>query len=357
MGAVKLLRGAGVAFCLASGLLQGAATGANAAVLPAGTVTLFSLPKEPEGAPHFGTSHITAGPDGNLWFTENLLFPPNIFSELARITPQGNFTGVLTGVFGSFDLPGMAAGPDGNLWLTEHQACGLDRVSPGGTFTRFTPGPTGCPWGIAPGPDGNVWYTGWTDVIGRVTPAGTVTEFSSGITRGSQPLQIAAGPDGNLWFTEFAGNRIGRITPAGTVTEFSSGITAASEPDEITAGPDGNVWFTEDRYNRIGRITPTGTVTEFSIGAPGVGVTAGPDGNVWFAELERHEIGRITPAGTVTEFPIPVAATGITAGPDDNLWFTATEQIGRISAGVCDRAHGRDHEQCHGREQRPGMAP
>src|SRR5437588_3872452 len=64
MGAVKLLRGAGVAVCLASGPLLGAATGASGAVLPAGTVTLFSLPKEPEGVPHFGTSHITAGPDG-----------------------------------------------------------------------------------------------------------------------------------------------------------------------------------------------------------------------------------------------------------------------------------------------------
>src|SRR5438270_12792991 len=105
MGAVKLLRGAGVAFCLASGLLQGAATGANAAVLPAGTVTLFSLPKEPEGAPHFGTSHITAGPDGNLWFTENLLFPPNIFTALARITPLRNVTGVLTGLFASSASP------------------------------------------------------------------------------------------------------------------------------------------------------------------------------------------------------------------------------------------------------------
>src|SRR5439155_25862858 len=32
--------------------------------------------------------------------------------------------------------------------------------------------------------------------------------------------EIAAGPDGNLWFTEPAPNRIGRITPAGVVTEF-----------------------------------------------------------------------------------------------------------------------------------------
>jgi len=32
-----------------------------------------------------------------------------------------------------------------------------------------------------------------------------VTEFSNGITGGSEPYGIAAGPDGNLWFTEYNG--------------------------------------------------------------------------------------------------------------------------------------------------------
>src|SRR5208283_318190 len=95
-------------------------------------------------------------------------------------------------------------------------------------------------------------------------PAGTVTEFSAGITPGSAPGDIAAGPDGNLWFTEAGGNRVARITPAGAVTEFSAGITAGV-PAEIVAGPDGNLWFTEGS-GRIGRITPAGTVTEFSAG-------------------------------------------------------------------------------------------
>ena len=52
-------------------------------------------------------------------------------------------------------------------------------------------------------------------------PRGAVTEFTAGITPGSVPEGITAGPDGNLWFTEINGNQIGRITPGGTVTEFS----------------------------------------------------------------------------------------------------------------------------------------
>ena len=30
---------------------------------------------------------------------------------------------------------------------------------------------------------------------------------------------LVKGPDGNLWFTEFKTSRIGRITPAGAVTD------------------------------------------------------------------------------------------------------------------------------------------
>jgi virginiamycin B lyase len=63
-----------------------------------------------------------------------------------------------------------------------------------------------------------------------------------------------AGPDGALWFTEQAGNKIGRITPAGAITEFSI-PTPGAAPLFITAGPDGALWFVESNVNKIGRIT------------------------------------------------------------------------------------------------------
>src|SRR5439155_958422 len=71
------------------------------------------------------------------------------------------------------------------------------------------------------------------------------------------PRAITAGPDGNLWFTEYYGNRIGRVTPAGVITEFPplSSPTSLGGPDSITVGPDGNLWFTEDSGNKIGRIS------------------------------------------------------------------------------------------------------
>ena len=237
---------------------------------------------------------------------------------------------------------GITQGPDGNLWFTENAGNRIGRITPTGTVTEFSTGisANSAPFGITAGPDGNLWFTEFSGSrIGRITPTGTVTEFSNGITAGSDPQGITAGPDGNLWFTENIGNQIGRITLTGTVTEFSIGITANSTLQGITKGPDGNLWFTESNGNRIGQITPTGTVTEFGItaGSGPIGITAGPDGNLWFTEIAGNRIGRITTSGTVTEFSNGITAgsglQSIAAGPDGNLWFTefSGNRIGRIT--------------------------
>src|SRR5213593_3045232 len=52
---------------------------------------------------------ITAGPDGNLWFTGGL--------GITKVTTSGVFTGYP--VPGSRSALGITAGPDGNLWFTE----------------------------------------------------------------------------------------------------------------------------------------------------------------------------------------------------------------------------------------------
>ena len=79
-----------------------------------------------------------------------------------------------------------------------------------------------------------------------MTPAGVITEFSSGLNSGSAPQGIAAGPDGNLWFPDRGPTRaIGRITPTGAITEFSDGLKPGGRPLGIAAGADGSLWFTD----------------------------------------------------------------------------------------------------------------
>ena len=322
------------------------------AVARATTVTEFST-----GIPPLSGVHgIAAGPDGNLWFTEES------FNRIGRITPGG----AVTQFGGFFQHPGLppaglppgsfpyeiAAGADGRMWFTDRGTTAatqsIGRITTGGSVSAFLGGisPSSGLGGIALGPDGNLWFTEQVGRIGRITPQGVVTEFSKGLTAGAAPVEIAAGPDGNLWFTEESSqaSRIGRITPQGVVTEFSNGITPGSEPAAIAAGPDGNVWFTEVA-GRIGRITPHGVVTEFPDGGHSAGgIAAGPDGNVWFTLALDNQIGMITPRGVITKLNVPTPnslPSDITAGPDGNLWFTEGEgnQIGVVCIVLACRTH------------------
>jgi streptogramin lyase len=285
-----------------------------------------------------GPYSITAGPDGNLWFTEQR------DRNVGRITPAGVITEFHVG-----DIPsGIAAGPDGNLWFT--QGVGLiGRITPTGVLTQFRlPKLATEPGRIVAGPDGNLWFTeSIGDKIGRITTAGVITEFALP-TADSLPFGIAAGPDGNLWFTLGGFNgffpatgSIGRITPTGVITVFTA-PTDNGGFAEIAAGPDGNLWFTEPWDNRIGRITTAGVITEFTVptanGGP-LGIAGGPDGAIWFTEGGANKIGRVTTEGGVTEFPVPTpnsGPNGIAAGPDGNLWFTEFlgNKIGRLTPGV-----------------------
>src|SRR5262245_34909461 len=151
-----------------------------------------------------------------------------------------------------------------------------------------------------------------------VMPAQVVQEFPLAVVEDASPGGIAAGPDGNLWFTEIGVSRIGRITPAGVVTEFP--LAAGREPQGITKGPDGKMWFTEFAADRIGRLDPLAgdpaaieaSLVEFAVPGAGSGpdgIVDGGDGALWFTEFGSDEIGRITTAGVVTnEFGVAGSA-------------------------------------------------
>jgi streptogramin lyase/uncharacterized protein YkwD len=271
---------------------------------------------------------ITAGPDGNLWFTE---FAAN---TIARITPSGVIT-----EFADNSRPyGISSGPDGNIWFTENGGNKIGRITPSGAITEFVvPTADSNPYGITSGPDGNVWFTeAGASKIGRITPSGDIREFSIP-NANTYPYGIASGSDGNLYFTEGGASKIGRITPSGAISEIA--ISRNSQPFGITRGPDGNIWFTERWLNKIGRMSSAQAITEFDIPSPKTfpsGICGGPDGNVWFSE-EGNKIGRITPSGTITEFT--AGSTGgdsplsLTSGPDGNIWFVefSADKIGRLT--------------------------
>ena len=316
---------------------------------------------------------ITAGPDA-LWFVEDSGSPPSI----GRISTAGAITEFRVPAKNGVDGYAIAAGADGNLWLTEGdpdggQVSAIGRLTASGAFMEFPLHSTlEDPCDITAGPDGNVWFTECNingNAIGRITPAGDITEFrrqTGGF--GYYTLRIFAGLDGNLWFTAMPGS-IGRISTSGVITEFPvagvgaiaadstgtawfttpSGVGSISRtgvvtqfplpssPGGITVGADGNVWFTE-RSSNVGTISPSGVISEFRVSAPPRDITTGPDGNIWFLEPSVNRIGRITTVGIVAEFEVPTPLStpwGLTTGPDGALWFSeeGSSKIGRITTG------------------------
>lgn len=304
----------------------------------ASTVTIFQVAST-------GTSQgITAGPDGNLWFTE---FYDNV---VGRITPAGSST--LFNLKTQNSATYITSGPDGALWLTLLNDVGgsttnqIGRLTTGGVLTTFTVPQASYIWDITSGPGSKLYFTDGASKVWSVTTSGHFTAFPFSDSTGGYPYQITTGPDGNLWFTDRAG-LIVRMTPQGQFTSFAIPRDNAST-DDITTGPDGNLWFTLDDADssQIGRITPTGTITLFPFPGTGAndylflnGIAAGPDGNLWFDYYDWTTsvaaIGRITPAGAITLTPTPTGSgqpTDITAGPDGNMWFTeGNGNVGRIT--------------------------
>jgi streptogramin lyase len=271
---------------------------------------------------------ITAGPDGNLWFTES------DGNRIGRITPSGVIT--------EFEIPtpgstpyGIAAGADGALWFTERFGDKIGRIDTSGGITEFDiPTPLCQAWDLAAGPDGNLWFTEEAaEQIGRVSLQGVIEEFPSGPC--CFPTGIAAGADGNVWFTIEIANAIGRMTPAGGLTTFPI-PTIQALPWDIAAGPDGNVWFTELAGRNLGRITPAGALTEFPVSGPfsGIaGVATGSDSNLWFTENDSFRVGGMDPFGDVlAKFEAGERPIGVALGPDGNVWFCEADanRIGRL---------------------------
>ena len=262
----------------------------------------------------------------------------------------------------------LISGPDGQIWFTRDTSSSdnkqaqtnILRIAADGTVSQVA-APAGGVNALTSGPDGNLWFAEMRGTIGRLTPAGKLTEFRLTNTT-DKPYGLTFGPDGNLWFTQYhdgtptnqpnSKSEIGRLTLTGKLTNFPL-PRATSGPTDIVSGPDGNLWFTEAASGKIGRITPAGKFSEFTL--PGANETAddltrGPDGNLWFIgeyELTKepyqaYKIGRITPAGQISEFALPDAdnwPANLTSGPDGNLWFVLNknyssnwnQQLGRIT--------------------------
>ncbi len=100
----------------------------------------------------------------------------------------------------------------------------IGKITPSGAVAEYSAsaGALAIPSGITAGPGGNIWFSETNEkLIGISTPAGVIS-FKP-LTPGMASGGITQGPDGNVWFTEGSAtaSAIGRMTAAGTVTDFA----------------------------------------------------------------------------------------------------------------------------------------
>lgn len=273
-----------------------------------------------------GAIDITRGPDGDLWFAEELA------SKVARITPNGTITEYsVTG--GVVDL---WAGQGDDLWFTEMSANLVGKIDTDtGQVTEYAVPTSGAgPNGITLGADGNMWFAEYSvGKIGVITSAGQIIEY----TVGGNPTDLALGSDGNVWFTSYNTNQVGKITTAGVATLYTA--PSGTGPAGIAAGADGNLWVTGYNSGEILKVTTSGVFTEYSIPTANShpwAINAGPGGTLWFAESSGNKIGRVTTSGQFYEYTIPTANSdprGVVAAADGSIWWTeyAGNKVGRLA--------------------------
>ena len=183
---------------------------------------------------------IAAGPDGNVWFTEEN------GNRIGRITTGGAIHGVHRRPVGRRGARRDRGGPSGTqrLWFTE-SGTQQDRRASRPPARSPSTGPTDAPPdGIIAGPDGALWFTESTPLPGPAGSAGSPPPARSPTSTrsrvGSGPGDITVGPDGRLWFTE-GGERPDhsqdRRNPDHRLRDQSFRPTDGSDPSGITPRP------------------------------------------------------------------------------------------------------------------------
>jgi streptogramin lyase len=230
-----------------------------------GTITEYSVAGG--GTP----GAITAGPDGNLWFT---VFKEGIIGEgdharIDKITTSGEVSEYPLAIEAPEYPDGTAitAGPDGNLWFTTNcdAPCDIWKVSTSGGMTGYAKPNRTTGNDITVGPEGNLWSASNSDV-GRITTAGAITEaadFYGG-------AGIVAGPDENLWLTG-DDTKISKIVPTpsesdpspqpGWTMEYGVPLSGTGAPHNMglnkeTHEPEPETWGQKDDPTEATAIVP-----------------------------------------------------------------------------------------------------
>lgn len=283
---------------------------------------------------------IVRGPDDDMWFLDQ--GGPG----LVQITMTGQTT--------EFPLPSDPASMNPQMIVvsgrrfiilspcnqTSPPSGAIDFVTLNGAARSFALPSGECFGGVAAGPDGDAWITGQNHIY-KVSPSGSISQFS--YPEGGPIFEgpIVSGPNGLLWFGDNTTDALGSVDPTtGAVVEYPYGQSCFVEA--LVAPPDGNLWFScftgGFGGNSIVKDTPAGVATAYPIANPFLVptfVTVGPGGFPYFSNFFNQGappgLLRIdTHNGSMTAIPAPYGTDnfmGVAAGPDGNIWISATSGV------------------------------
>lgn len=245
---------------------------------------------------------------------------------------------------------GCSGPPTGTPALPLQASTAVTRAASGPTFTVYTAGQTpGFPItaaaeDLASGSGGTMWFTDpATPAIGRISAAGTFTEFRTGLPSSARPYVIVTAPDGSAWFSDYSGVRIGQVSVRGNITEYGGSQPSGDSAAGVAIAADGTPWFvTFGAVPMLGHVTARGTLQTVSLPkdlSPDGTLAADANGNLWFVIVDKKSNAVMverTPAGSLVKMPMHMyaqllpccphrAPKRLTIGADGNPWFSAMD--------------------------------
>src|SRR3954468_12382792 len=231
---------------------------------------------------------------------------------------------------------------DGNFWFTESfqnssntVANNLGRITPAGTVTEFHVCDQCFPTDVVQGSDGILYYTKNDAPLGRLRTTGEVLPDVGPVFSFNGNGLAAHGSD--IWIADFNNGVMHRYN---VTTGVMTGFTVPAPTLDVTVDSAGTVWFTTVN-GPIGRLNPaTGGVTTIDAGGTTREINVASDGFIWFTDLFGGRVGRINPTtNAVTAFAVAGDPEDIAPTAGGSMWLTQSSAgtIARITpAGVID---------------------
>jgi hypothetical protein len=203
-----------------------------------------------------------------MWFTESA--NPG---RIGRITPSGVITEFTEGLTPDVAPRSITAGNDGNLYFTEPNSSAGDigEITTGGVITEW-PAPTSAslPEAIVTGPDGNLWFTQHANP-GRIAMMTVAPEVSSAtvstVAQHSATIEASVGANSQPTSYKFEYGITSAYGSQTLATSAGSGAMSSPVSAQLTGLQPGTLY-----HVRIVATNPTGT----SYGADATFTTTAP---------------------------------------------------------------------------------